>query len=173
MPESLPLQDHCGRQALIAHAFREGSMVGTLVVDFVRKVLGGDTVLALLVGFVRLLTLIFNFLEEMLETFMLDILDTFLLLHAVGALLVGRMSTHKLLLFQALLRNSQTVNALAIGTMITMRFLHLLISIEFVLGLPWRRLRGLLLHGGVNLHDFIFLVLFLHFWLTLSLACYR
>ena len=48
-------------------------MVWTVVVHFVRELGHGNAILALLIRLMRLFALIFDFNEEMLEAFVLDI----------------------------------------------------------------------------------------------------
>ena len=57
MTVTLALQDHCRRDAFIAHSLRVRPMIRTLVVDFVREVLEWYAVLAFLVRLVLLLAL--------------------------------------------------------------------------------------------------------------------
>jgi hypothetical protein len=58
MSVRLSLEDDGGGQTLVAHAFREGSVVRAVVVDFVGELGEGNAVLALLVRLMLVLALL-------------------------------------------------------------------------------------------------------------------
>ena len=90
MSVGLSLQDDGGGQALVAHTLREGSVVWTVVVHFVRELRERNAVLAFLVRLVLALALLFYLSQVMLKAFMLHIPTWVLALYAVHTSLPWR-----------------------------------------------------------------------------------
>jgi hypothetical protein len=60
MSESLPVQNNCRGQALVAHPLRERLMIWAIIVDFVSIFLEGYTALAFLVRLMLSLAFLFD-----------------------------------------------------------------------------------------------------------------
>lgn len=96
MSVCLSLQDDSRWNALITHTFREWSMVGTVVVDFVRVLGKRNAVLALLIRFVLTFAFLLYFCQIMLKAFMFHVSQRVLTLSTVHASLTRRVITGKL-----------------------------------------------------------------------------
>ena len=88
MSVGLSVQNDVGGQALAAHSFWEGFVVGALIVDLVGEVEVRHTVLALLIWSVLILALLLHFYQKVLKRLMLGLLLILLIIWAIGASLI-------------------------------------------------------------------------------------
>lgn len=89
MSEGLSLEDHGRGQALVAHAFREGLVVGAVVVHLEAELLHRCAVLAPLVGLMHAFALRFHLSEKMLKALVLELRRSVLQSKAIGAFFIG------------------------------------------------------------------------------------
>jgi hypothetical protein len=135
MAVGLALEHDCWWQALVAHAEREGLVVGAVVVDFVAVGLDGRARLTALVGSVGALTLLLPLKQVVLKGLMFA-LDKCLCFRTVGALLAHGMVALVLDQLRSLLSHIQAVHTLPIGAVSAVAFLYLIVG-ERVLVVCW------------------------------------
>ena len=92
--------------------------------------------MAFLIRFVHAFTFLFHLRQVMFKRFMLNILNL-IFSCTIWALLVGRMMTYRLYIFEVIFIHPYAIHTLSIGSMVAMLFFNFLISKGFGMLLSW------------------------------------
>lgn len=162
MPENLSLHHNCLRNTFAAHSFRERLMIWAIVVYFVTILWKWDTILTFLVCLMLTPAFSFDSWEIMLEALMLNNPFIIFIWDTIRAFLKGWMVAWHFAIFHWMFAYTQAINALRIGTMITMTFFNLFLWKGLILIL----MRTSTLSSRINHHGIWLLFFFLNLWLS-------
>ena len=124
MPVFLPLDNHVGRDALVAHGFRIGLMASAGFVDFVSDFRGGEAVVALDFGGVHAFAFQLALFQPVVEGHVGRVRDKFVV-EAVHAFAVGAVLAEHFGCPDFILQvHRGAVEALAVGPVVALGLLH-------------------------------------------------